>query len=689
MRVSDICHVSRMSSDRFTPNVALITSPPSTLPFHLLPPHLQYLDAGGSPNTVFERGVTVLMLTASHCRVPCVMALLLWQADVTAVDVNGWTAADYAARSGEHGLASLLWALQPWEKVGGGEAALGFGTSGEEGSEEEEPWPSDAGSAPVCAAQHSHAVSHAVEWVERAAGLLASHFLPGVTPLMLTAMHGAVHALRELLRRAAATAAASEAGEAPGAASMHLDVDAADVHGCTALHYAAICSRHAAGAVAAARALLAAGARPDMRNAQGRSALFFAAHYDNTAVARVLLDAGADPQSVIAYAALKASPSFVALLLDAGAHPQAFDGPLRRSALELALRRGAAEVALLLLDAGADVTLPDAEGRHDPVRAGDAYTMAMSTMSGKAAIDPESVGELVEALVARGVSPDSRHHQSFTMLMVACGAVTRDETLMPHQRPLNTGPFVANLPAIRALLGAGADVNTVSSLGQTALHFACMCSNGHEAVALLIEAGADVNAWGSSSEPAVMHTPLFTALMSGSLATVEVLLKCKSVDPNRSVQLGACITSPPLLVACDARPEAVPLLLAAGAHPSLGHIIRARPGEEGTHALKSPLLAAAAAGSEDAVVALLEAGAHPLVVKNCTPAAVGQQLVQVSMSDLPDKAIEAGVCKAVIRRHVSSERIRALLFDAIERRQVQVSAQVRVRMVGAQMSGWL
>ena len=209
-------------------------------------------------------------------------------------------------------------------------------------------------------------------------------------------MHGAAPALQQLLRRAAAAAslAGDEAG-APSAVNMHPDVNAFDATGRTALHYAASCPRHAAGA-AAARALLAAGAQPQ-QGADGCSALLRAAECNNTAVARVLLDARADPQSVLAYAALSASPPFAGLLLEAGAHPQAFGCKTGNSALEFTLLRGAAEVALQLLAAGADVTLTNAQSQRDPVRASSVSVLAMT---GEKALNPESVGELVKALVA-------------------------------------------------------------------------------------------------------------------------------------------------------------------------------------------------------------------------------------------------------------------------------------------------
>ena len=301
-------------------------------------------------------------------------------------------------------------------------------------------------------------------------------------------------------------------------------------HHRTALHYAACCVHHAAGA-AAARLLVAARADIEARDCSGDTALNLA----------VLVD----------------SAEMVGVLLAAGANPQVYD--LHGcSVLEVALRHGNAEAALQLLGAGADVTLPDAQGRRDLARAGEAYVMAVS---GVGVSEPPAVTQLTEQLLAQGVPPDAVFPRlGTTMLMAACGALRPDGT--GSTRTVNAG-------ACRVLLAAGASVDATIKVGMTALHCACVCSDGQEVVGLLLEAGADAeavvkNEMGES-------TPLTIALGSGCLATVELLLKSEKVNPNRAVKLNMGLVTP-LMLASKFWPEAVAPLLAAGADPNLAVI---------------------------------------------------------------------------------------------------------------------
>lgn len=85
----------------------------------------------------------------------------------------------------------------------------------------------------------------------------------------------------------------------------------------------------------------------------------------------------------------------------------------------MALVRGAAAVALLLLSAGADLTLSEPNGGL-PSGAVDAYRIAIA---GHAAADPESVAVLARELVARRVPPNMCFDScNLSMLNVACGA---------------------------------------------------------------------------------------------------------------------------------------------------------------------------------------------------------------------------------------------------------------------------
>ena len=76
------------------------------------------------------------------------------------------------------------------------------------------------------------------------------------------------------------------------------------------------------------------------------------------------------------------------------------------------------------------------------------------------------------------------------------------------------------------MLKAGATATTPTESGATALHFAA-ASGSAEAVNLLIDAGADVNAKESESG----QTPLIFAASTGQVATINALLK-RGADPK-------------------------------------------------------------------------------------------------------------------------------------------------------------
>lgn len=152
-----------------------------------------------------------------------------------------------------------------------------------------------------------------------------------------------------------------------------------------------------------ARALLAAGAAVDDRNANGGTALMYAVSAGDLAMAGLLLQAGADPNArarigwtPLLVGAAKDRGAAITMLLEAGADPGQADAygwtPLMRAvsaghvaavdallesplvdldareesgatALHIAAGRGFTEIVRRLLDAGAAATAPDGAGR--------------------------------------------------------------------------------------------------------------------------------------------------------------------------------------------------------------------------------------------------------------------------------------------------------------------------------------
>jgi len=199
----------------------------------------------------------------------------------------------------------------------------------------------------VCFAISSDSVGTAEALVEAGAPVEAS-WLFGETLLQWAAEKGYTDFEKALLERGAL-------------------VNGRDVSGQTALHYAAW-----AGNEAAARVLLEHGARTDAEQYYLRiTPLEEAARCGSTGVARLLIEAGADPNCLdvrgetplhCAAGTSRTETDIVDLLLSAGANPNA-KGKAGRTPLHYAAEKGCREVIVALLSAGADVGIKDNEGK--------------------------------------------------------------------------------------------------------------------------------------------------------------------------------------------------------------------------------------------------------------------------------------------------------------------------------------
>jgi ankyrin repeat protein len=205
--------------------------------------------------------------------------------------------------------------------------------------------------------------------------------------------------------------------------------------------------------------------------ADGTTALHWAAYHDNRDATRLLLDAGADAKAANRYgvtplapACTNGNPDIIRLLLTAGADPNAV---LRggETALMTAARTGRVEAVRALLDAGAKVTATDRKGQTALMWAAD---------DGHAAV--------VEALIKVGADPDVRLKSGFTAMLFAAREGRAD--------------------VVRSLLKAGVDVSEAIETkrgggyaarnGMSAMMLAV--ENGHFELALeLVKAGADPN----------------------------------------------------------------------------------------------------------------------------------------------------------------------------------------------------
>lgn len=316
-------------------------------------------------------------------------------------------------------------------------------------------------------------------------------------------------------------------------------------------------------------ALLEAGADPDAENADGQTALMLVARTSNVDAARRLLEHGANVnarewlhgQTALMWAAAQRRPEMVALLLEHGAEVDArsrihgwerqVSGEPRAqyrpsgglTPLLFAVRENCIDCVRLLLDAGADIDLPDPDGitplimavanmrfdiaaflldaGADPNRwdwwgrtplylAVDLNTLPHGGRPDRPVLDETTSLELIERLLAAGVNPNAQlklrppfrnvgadrgvDHMLIigtTALLRAAKAFDTDviERLLAHGADPNLGQAIGITP-VMAAAGLGSrdadtrGVFTTPDVQQRAI----------AALELLLAAGGDINA---------------------------------------------------------------------------------------------------------------------------------------------------------------------------------------------------
>jgi ankyrin repeat protein len=332
------------------------------------------------------------------------------------------------------------------------------------------------------------------------------------------------------------------------------------------------------GNLEAVKALLARDARTEARERSGQTALMWAAAEGHTAVVRALLDAGADMNATLDsgwkaffFAVREGHLDTVRAFLAAGAdvnammeRPQAAGGRGGRggarpaaprgtpsTSLTLAVLNGHYELAIALIDAGADpndvrtgftplhmlpgVRKPDSSDISDPapasgsgrlsslefvreiVKRGANVNFRLLQGAPKQPHTSSSVGSegatpilfaadrgdvpLMKLLVELGADPLLPNANGTTPLMAAAGVGTAE----PQEE---AGEESEAVEAVKMLLDLGADPNTVDKNGDTAMHGAAYAISPL-VVKLLGERGADPQIWNKPNKAG--GTPLFIA----------------------------------------------------------------------------------------------------------------------------------------------------------------------------------
>lgn len=319
----------------------------------------------------------------------------------------------------------------------------------------------------------------------------------------------------------------------------------------------------------AVRAMLGKGGDVNQAQADGMTALHWAAYHDNEKLVRLLVQAHANVKAVNAY----------------GVSP-----------LSIGCQNGSAPVVELLLDAGADpqTTLPGGE-------------TVLMTASRTGRLAP------VARLLARGANVNAREHKGQTALMWAAAE--------------------GHLQVVDALLDAGADCETSLPSGFTPLFFAVREGRTETALRLLkagLDVNAAMQKSGgapSAARPGRQGpNPLILAVENGHFETALALVKA-GADPNAQpagygpLHALSWVRKP---IRGDGNPppvgsgqvtslQFVRELVARGADVNLRLAAGASGFADFTTTQASPLVLAARTGDLPLVSSLLELGANPTI----------------------------------------------------------------------------
>ena len=276
------------------------------------------------------------------------------------------------------------------------------------------------------------------------------------------------------------------------------DVNATQADGATALHWAAYRDD-----LATARLLIGAGADAGVSNELGVTPLDLACENANAAMVEMLLTAGADAtaavgsgETLLMSCARTGSVAAVRALVAGGAEVNAREPTENQTALMWAVAERHPAVVKLLLDSGADL--------H-----------ARSRVRRKV-ISRRLQSELKYGELGRSYGTDAEETRigGFTPLLFAARQGDRDSA--------------------RLLLAKGADVNDTAPDGTSALVVATHSGHGTLAI-FLLDRGANPNAAEAG------YTALHAAVLTGDLDLVEALL-AHEARPDAQVTLATRVT---------------------------------------------------------------------------------------------------------------------------------------------------
>ena len=271
----------------------------------------------------------------------------------------------------------------------------------------------------------------------------------------------------------------------------------------------------------AMRLLLEQGADVNTPQADGTTALHWAAYWDHGDSAELLIRAGArvDAANDLGVTPLWAasengSAAMVRTLLQAGANPNAALSS-GETLLMTAARTGNAGVVEQLLAKGADVNAKE--------HAYGAQTALMWAVA-------QQHADVVDVLLAHGADVAARS-DGWTEVVKTAAEPANSAYIMDLQQggytPLLFAARVGDLASAKLLVAAGADVNDLAPSGTSAVVVAAHSGHG-ELAAFLLENGADPTTAGAG------YTALHAAILQKDERLVDALL-VHGANPNAPV----------------------------------------------------------------------------------------------------------------------------------------------------------
>jgi ankyrin len=279
----------------------------------------------------------------------------------------------------------------------------------------------------------------------------------------------------------------------------------------------------------AIRALLQEHVDVNAPQADGATALQWAAYWDDPVMADLLIGAGANANTAndlgVAPLALASSGAMADKLLAAGANPNAVSST-GESPLMAAARAGSVDIVKALLDHGADVNA------REKVRGQTALMWAVS----------QRHPDVVRMLLERGADVRARTRANpqlvYTGEASGAGRNRADWVMETLDRGGSTALLFAarqgDVESAKLLLAAGASPHEAAADGMSALVLASYSGHGNVATLLLSK---DANPNAADAGYAALHT----AVLRGDVELVKMLLMY-GANPNIRITKGTPIT---------------------------------------------------------------------------------------------------------------------------------------------------